>query len=106
MPYNAATIGQGLGQQPKHFVAQPSTAPNPTLSGITRDSGGNALGGCALNVYEGQTGTYRTSTNSDAEGKYTVGVPLLIPLQIVAYLPGSPDVGGVTVNTLSVPYGT
>lgn len=73
-----------------------------TISGVTRDSSGNPLGGCSVEVYESVANLFRGATISDANGNYAVEIAgdRNITFQAIAYLPGSPDVAGVTVNTL------
>lgn len=78
------------------------------ITGTTKDSAGVALPGCTVEVYEtvlgGEPhGQLRASTVSDANGFYSVDVTSPesgLTFQAKAYLPGSPDVAGVTVNTL------
>jgi hypothetical protein len=80
------------------------------LSGITRDSVEAPLGNCAVVVFE--TGrlqidaeTQRVSpvaaqTISDGSGNYSVELGSNSAYQAAAYLPGSPDVAGITRNDL------
>jgi hypothetical protein len=87
-------------------------APQPpryVISGVTRDTAGNPLGGCTVRVFE-KMGLLRAEVVSDANGNYRVDVNgpdaidaesgELLTFQCVAYLPSSPDQAGVTVNTL------
>lgn len=71
------------------------------LSGTTRDSAGSVLANCRVVVFE----TARLAVNaapivaetiSDGAGNYSVTVPLNTHYQAIAYLPGSPDVAGIT----------
>jgi len=87
------------------------------IAGVTRNSSGAPLGGCVVEVFSNEnpprlvgatvsdpvTGAYSVdvpgpTAEAVASDGATPGVPLLF--QAVAYLPGSPDVAGVTVNTL------
>jgi hypothetical protein len=72
------------------------------ISGVTRDASGNPLGGCLVEVYETVSNRYRNYTISDASGNYAIEIAgdRSITFQAVAYLPGSPDLAGTTINTL------
>lgn len=75
-----------------------------TFTGVTRDSSGVALGGCTVHFFKyGEPCAYLGSALSDGSGNYTFstgdggdGVTA------DAYLAGSPDVAGRSVNTLAV----
>lgn len=74
-----------------------------TISGVTKNSSGSALGNCVVLLFDASTNIELLTTISDASGNYS------FPLGnntnhyfIVAYLAGSPDVAGTTVNTLTV----
>ena len=74
-----------------------------TISGVTQDSFGNPLGGCVVEVYETVSNMIRAETVSDANGNYIVDVTsgeTGLTFQAIAYLSGSPDVAGITANTL------
>ena len=79
-----------------------------TISGVTRDSSGAPLAGCTVEIYETGSiseprGQLRATTVSDAGGNYSADVTSSetgLTFQAKAYLPGAPDVAGVTVNTL------
>ena len=89
------------------FVNSPRSSVGQRLmsvSGTTRNAAGAVLGGCNVKLF--QTGT-------DIELGTTVSDPILgtftitsyvdgVTCYLVAYLPGSPDVAGTTVNTLLV----
>jgi len=72
----------------------------PTLSGVTRDSTGAALPGCTVDMFVTGTDTFIATTVSDGSGNFTLLPPASGPYYLVAYLAGSPDVAGTTVNTL------
>lgn len=97
-----------------------------TLSGVSRDSTGAALGTCTVTVLEtgriavdGLThGQMPSAGNpveveadsespvvarqiSDGSGNFSFSVPMNTAYQIMAYKAGSPDVAGITVNTLT-----
>jgi hypothetical protein len=78
--------------------------PRYRLVGITKDSGGNPLGACTVEVFETVSGLLRGSTVSDANGNYSLDVTVSAGTGLTffcnGYLAGSPDVAGTTVNTL------
>jgi hypothetical protein len=71
------------------------------ISGTTRDSTGAALGLCTVHVFRAIDDVEVGLIRSDANGLFRIYVPVSLQFYIVAYLPGSPDVAGTTVNTLS-----
>jgi hypothetical protein len=75
------------------------------ISGVTRTSAGVALGGCTVRVFETGSGVLRAVVTSDAAGNYSAEVTGSaasgLTFFVVAYLAGSPDVAGTTVNTLA-----
>lgn len=70
------------------------------LVGVTRDANGAALGNCMVVVYRTADDTIAARGVSDANGNYRLSVSPLLQHYVVAYLTGSPDVAGTTVNTL------
>lgn len=71
------------------------------LSGVTRDSAGAILGSCTVEMFETATDLRLATTTSDAvTGAYSFTVANPAVVYLVAYLSGSPDVAGTTVNTL------
>jgi hypothetical protein len=76
--------------------------PQKTLvvSGVTRDNTGAPLGGCTVKLYDTPTDTVLAQTVSDGSGNYAFNLSLYGPFYCVAYLPGSPDVAGTTIDTL------
>lgn len=71
-----------------------------TISGVTRDSAGAALGSCLVALYRTVDDSLVSRVLSDASGNYRFDASQLISHYIVAYKAGSPDVEGSTVNTL------
>lgn len=74
--------------------------PKITLSGVTRDSTGAALGNVSMEIFR-TDGSLVSRTTSDGSGNYTSDpVGLGATYQIDAYLSGSPDRAGTTLNNL------
>lgn len=86
------------------------------IAGVTKDAAGSPLGFCEVRLFKaggapyGQRmyGTYQYgtraldfgATNSDVNGNYSFTVWDQDDYFAVAFLPGSPEVMGVTVDTL------
>jgi hypothetical protein len=73
---------------------------NFTISGVTRDKNGTALGTCAVELYITGRDVSIAETVSDASGNFVFNMPGTGPFYLVAYRAGSPDVAGTTVNTI------
>lgn len=91
-------------RQPQ-FASKTKVQPMPVtvlrIFGVTKNSTGVPLGGCSVDLFETISKRYVASTVSDVSGNYEFrSASLSTAYQVVAYLPGSPDVAGVTVNTL------
>ena len=71
------------------------------IQGVTRNGSGVALGGCTVHVFLSSTDAEQGITVSDVSGNYSVSVQPSASHYCVAYLAGSPDVAGTTVNTLT-----
>lgn len=98
MPGGIASVG-GTFQDFQAASSQPETH---LISGVSRDSGGNPLGGCVIECFDTATNTLQTQALSDINGNFTVRVSAPArQFYLVAYKPGSPDVAGTTVNTLT-----
>lgn len=72
------------------------------IGGITKDAAGNALPACTVKLYQTGNDLEIDRTVSDANGNYSFST--LGPAEnyyCVAYLAGSPDRAGTTVNTLT-----
>lgn len=71
------------------------------ISGVTKDGSGVALPGCTVVVYTTVDDMPRGSTVSDSSGNYSISVDGNAQTRYcVAYLAGSPDRAGTTVDTL------
>lgn len=76
------------------------------ITGVTRNSSGVALAACrvvALEIGRVQSNgaPVVAETISDGSGNYSLSVPLNTAYWLVAYKSGSPDVGGVSLATVT-----
>jgi hypothetical protein len=95
------TPGNNALAIPEFRPRQPRRGPLFGISGVTRDASGNALAGCSVKLYRTATDVEVDVTTSDGSGAYSFpNVTAQDGYYVVAYLPGSPDVAGTTVNTL------
>lgn len=96
----ASNIGSyGIG--PLIPAMRPQTPTYLTLSGITRSSTGAVLPFCTVRLYRSDNDQFIDLVVSAADGSFTFTT--IGPGQFyyeVAYLAGSPDVTGATVDTL------
>lgn len=96
VPYSAAMKYPGVVHElkpipPKYY----------SISGVTRDSAGAALGNCTVHLIGSTNDAIYEQKVSDASGAFEFRSAS--PKQnfyLVAYKPGSPDVAGTTINTL------
>lgn len=71
------------------------------MSGVTRDSFGSAVGYCTVKLYLTATDALIDATVSDPLGNFLLNTPYYPNTHyIVAHKGGSPDIDGVTRNTL------
>jgi len=71
------------------------------ISGITKDSAGVPLPFCAVHIFNTYNDTFIGEVVSNSLGEYEFTLDGNVnPKYCVAYLAGSPDVAGTTVNTL------
>ena len=79
---------------------------NLRISGVTRDATGTPLAGCTVHCLRSDTDEIVDRQVSDASGNFFVTIPVglsqtqTVYWYLVAYLAGSPDRAGTTVNTL------
>ena len=71
------------------------------FTGQTLNAAGAPLGGCTVTLFNTATGQIVDSTTSDAGGNYKLTDPNNVACFVVAYLVGSPDVTGATINELT-----
>lgn len=71
-----------------------------SLSGVSRDSAGAALGGCTVKVFLTGNDTKQFETVSDGSGNWSIDVGANPgPFYYVEYKIGSPDQAGTSINT-------
>ncbi len=71
-----------------------------TISGQTLDSTSTPIAGCFVELELSRDGTRIATTISDGSGNYSFNVGNPDCYQVTAYKQGSPDIAGVTANTL------
>lgn len=70
------------------------------ISGVTKDSTGTPIPNALVQLFHTSDDAFVMQTTSDGAGNYVVYTPYGDGHYCVAYLAGSPDVAGTTVNTL------
>ena len=70
------------------------------IRGVTRDATGAPLAGCVVHLFRTADDVKIGTTTSDAGGNYAFLLAPGIPCYCVAYLAGTPDRCGTTINTL------
>jgi len=82
----------GEGTQSKRF-----------LRGTVQDSVGSPVAGALVQGFVTSTDAYVGEVQSNLDGTYVLGTETLpgVAHYLVAYKPGSPDIAGTTVNTLT-----
>jgi hypothetical protein len=101
----AACLGQDSGQAGQWAPLEIGTIGNggPTafLSGRTVDINSNPLSGVTVRGFRTSDNLFVGQTISDANGNFQLGTPYPgVTHDLVAYLVGTPDTAGTTVNTL------
>jgi hypothetical protein len=71
------------------------------IAGTTTDQVGSALGNCIVYLYRTSDDLYIAQTVSNATGQFVHYALGGVQYYLVAYKPGSPDVVGTTLNTLT-----
>jgi hypothetical protein len=75
---------------------------NFAVSGVTKDSSGAALANCQVTLLKSADLSVVATGTSDGSGNYRLPTPTNSDrYQVLSYKNGSPDVAGVTVNTLT-----
>lgn len=89
------------GMRPRRFFRSPSFTGRFTISGVTRNSVGVALGSCEVHLFETATDLLVARTTSDGAGLFSFSLGTNSgTFYIVAYKATGTDVFGTTVNTL------
>ena len=92
--------GNYWGQIGTAVYRSTGVARNFSISGVTKDSAGAAIGTCVVDLFVTGSDQLLYATTSDASGNFRFNNPGTGPFYLVAYKVGSPDVAGTTVNTL------
>ena len=71
------------------------------IAGVTRNSVGTALPSCIVKGYLTATDAFVSQCTSQGDGAFDFCTQFTGAHYLVAYLAGSPDVAGTTVNTLT-----
>ena len=71
-----------------------------SIAGVTRDGSRAALASCTVLMFRTADNSLAGITTSDANGNFLISASPNLSHYLVAYLPGSPDVAGTSVNTL------
>ena len=71
------------------------------FTGQTLNAAGSPLGGCTVQLFNTATGLLVDTQTSDAGGNYKVTDPNNVACFMIAYLPGSPDIAGTTIDELT-----
>ena len=74
---------------------------NYTLTGVSRNATGVALGLCTVKLFNSATDSKEQTTTSDASGNYSFVVDKTQTYYTVEYLAGFPDVAGTGSNQLT-----
>ena len=108
--WSGGEMGMGILQLDSAFTGRFETNANQRIgaagtkriAGVTRDSGGSPLGSCVVRAYLTTGDVFVGQVTSDSGGYFEV--PTIwtgANHYLVAYKPGSPDVAGSTLNTLT-----
>lgn len=105
-PILFGTIGQFHGIRNKGipsllFGRMPAPTAKLQISGVTKDSTGAILAACTVTLFRTVDNVAFETVVSDGSGAYSFSaIGLSETYYVVAYKTGSPDVAGITVNTL------
>lgn len=106
LPLDRAQTNMGagwkLGMGPLEPRMHPPSPPTYLrIFGVTKDGTGTPLAGCTVHLLRTLDDTLADVVVSDGSGSYEFrSASLSTAYYIVAYLPGSPDRAGTTVNSL------
>ena len=106
-PFNAVCTQAGIPHVPTTVPAVQGFADGwlfcdytYLITGQTQDNNGNPLANCTVTLLRTADNSVAAITASDGSGNYAINATPALNQYVVAYLPGSPDVAGTTVNTL------
>lgn len=71
------------------------------VRGTVKDSVGNVVGGATVQLFVTSTDKFVAEGQTNSNGSYEVPTPSAVAHYAVAYVTGSPDRAGSTVNTLT-----
>jgi hypothetical protein len=85
------------------IVGLPGTQSTKFILGTCRDTRGQPVAGATVDAFLTASDVKVGAATSFADGTYAVGTdnPISAQHYLVAYLAGSPDIAGTTVNTLT-----
>jgi hypothetical protein len=99
---SAFGIWPGGGPNPgRRFLPRNLSTKFFTLSGVTRDSSGAALGNCVVILFLTGDNSFVATATSDGLGNYSFTRGNNLAVFMVAFKNGSPAIAGVTINTLT-----
>lgn len=108
MPTFQSNAGFGVPNVPKTMPTVRSYMNGDTpmfeypysIAGTTKDNAGAALPACNVKLFRTADDSLVNQATSDGTGRYITPASNVLSHYVVAYLPGSPDVAGTSVNTL------
>jgi hypothetical protein len=101
-PLNCGTLNSDPAAQAWEWnVYTTGSRHRMVFTGKTLNSSGAALGGCTVQLFNTATGLLVDTQTSDSSGNYKVTDPNNVACFMIAYLPGSPDVAGTTIDELT-----
>ncbi len=77
------------------------TCVRKSITGTVVSANGVAVSGATVKLFNNATGLLVDTQTTAGDGSYTCGDPNNVACIAVAYLAGSPDTAGVTVNTVT-----
>lgn len=88
------------GMGPFAPIATVPKGPRFTLSGVTRDGSGLAVGNCDIKIVRQSDDVVVQRITSDVNGNYSSDALGPGSYQVLAYKAGTPQLVGATINTL------
>jgi Carboxypeptidase regulatory-like domain len=106
-PQQATAVGGGFtGLDGMHQNWEMDFAPlgahvRKVVRGVVYDAANNPVSGATVRLFNTSTGVLVDTQTTAADGSFTCGDPNAVNCFAVAYLAGSPDTTGLTVNNLT-----